>query len=113
MRAESQQFEATVTSDGTETDVVFGDASDGWIECGWAIRLGAAADVGAAGCDFVIYGKKTANAPTETLQTATTVASDGTITPAGSALDIEAYHYVKISENGTDGQTQTVYLGLK
>lgn len=115
VRAMGAEASATVTSDGTENTVVFsghdalGDGG-GWIDCRSFIFLTLYADVGAGGNDVTIEGKVTASAPTVDIQAPATTASDGFV---ATALDIKAYGFFRILEDGTDTQSNSFYLLLK
>ena len=115
VKAIAKEASASVTSNGTDRTLVFtghdalGDA-DGWIDVRSFLFCSAYADVGAAGCSFTINGKVTADAPTVVVQAKAAQAADGFI---ATALDIKAYSYIQFKEDGTDTQTNALYVVFK
>jgi hypothetical protein len=113
----------SVSSDGSETAVSLantdGDTlsnANGWIDVRRFIRLSleAHADTGGNGnsCDFTLEGKLGENGESVDIVAATTVSSD-TIDQITTAENIEGYAYVRVLENGTDGDTQEVRVLCK
>jgi hypothetical protein len=114
----------SISSDGTETAVTLTEVtqsgtvsdSNGWVDVRDFIRLSleAHADTDGNGnsCDFTLEGKLGENGDSVDIVAATTVSSD-TIDQITTAENIEGYAYVRVLENGTDGDTQEVRVLCK
>lgn len=114
VRGIAAEFEATVVSDGSDNVIDFGhDAlgdGGGWLDVRSFVRLSAYVDVGLSGCSFTVEGKTSKNAIVEDVYAQAASASDARILDKTS---IENFCYVRFKEQGTNTETNSVYVCAK
>ena len=114
VKAQFSVIEVTVTEDGTDTVVPLATARDvdaGWVPVGPYIRASLTASVDSSGSDITVLGKRTENAPSETILTKTTYAS-GTRNVLNREF-MEGWAYIQVKSDGTDTEETSFYLLLK